>query len=333
MIPHKPKTSFDWRIIESPSTRFRLRAMCNELKKKYLGSAWDPYKPQTSELLDKLPGDIFDARTYASWWNGKRYPQSKQIRLIEGLCNGSTHWLDPGTAGSPIFRHLHAIDSATFEHTKKPGAYHATSKERLDKPYEAIHTVWEIFTSDSYWTTKNILDFTQQAPKAKVAHVKEGEYPNINSYVIPSPIRNTYRHDDQKSIFVFLICYLDYSKLTDPYVRDVWILDMASLVLLLGPAMYSSLGFDSQRMLGQLQDMYDMYKCIFYGSDETAGGFFTSLAQEYPGSALDSLYRQLRNRYYELILEIGITKSDMRSILTFEPVNTLDDDITKAGLR
>ena len=53
----------------------------------------------------------------------------------------------------------------------------------------------------------------------------------------------------------------------DPYIKDVWILDMASLSIMLGAVFYDSLGIDSQ--LGDIQKIYEMYRGIFFSKDET----------------------------------------------------------------
>lgn len=236
MIPTREKSRFEWRVIEYPSTRLRLRAMCNEIKKELLNDEWSPYESQTTRLFEKLKGDYFDERTYESWWKGEHYPQKKHIERIKEISEKSTSWLEHTPVGSPLLRHLYAIDSGCFQYTKDHPKYHEINDERLKNTYEAIHSVWEIFTTDGYKTTQNILDFTQQAPNAKVDHITKNEFINTNSYHLPRDVRNSYRHDDPKSIFLFLIKYSMHSLLSDSDILDIWVLEMASLSLLLGKA-------------------------------------------------------------------------------------------------
>ena len=275
-----------------------------------------------------------DERTYESWWIGERYPQNKQIEKIKNELNKNVScWLNNSPVGSPLLRHLFAIDSGCFKLSKDPNRYYKKRDERLKSIYEAINSVWEIFTSDGYKTTNNILDFTQQAPNAQVKIITENDSFNTNAHHLPRKIINIYRHNDPKSIFSFLNTYSVHSQLTDPAIKDIWILDMASLSLMLGPALYDSIGYDSQRKLGEIQEIYDMYRLIFFSNDDTTNGWFNFIEENFPNEGISNAYRHLRVRYHEMILEIGITPEDMQTIISYEPRNIFDCDITSSGLR
>lgn len=77
-----------------------------------------------------------------------------------------------------------------------------------------------------------------------------------------------------------------------------------------------------------------MHRLIFFATDETANDFFNFIVEEIPVSYIDEPYREIRTRYHEMLLEIGITPADMQTIiLAGEPRIWGTHDVTKAGLR
>ncbi|MCK4864610.1 MAG: hypothetical protein KAT06_04220 [Gammaproteobacteria bacterium] len=100
-----------------------------------------------------------------------------------------------------------------------------------------------------------------------------------------------------------------------------------------GAAFYHSLGIDSQHQLGGIQKTYEIYIGIFFSKDETINYWFNKLTKKNSEQGLDIAYKQIRSRYHELWLEVGITSEDMKTIISFEPINVLDADVTKSCLR
>jgi len=84
--------------------------------------------------------------------------------------------------------------------------------------------------------------------------------------------------------------------------------------------------------LGNLQNTYDMFKLLFFSSNETADDWFDFINKNYQ-KGIDQLYRKLRYRYHEMLLEIGITLEDIRTITWVETKNFLETDVTLAGAR
>jgi hypothetical protein len=244
----------EWRSIEQPTYKIRMRIVCNLIKQALLQDGHDPWSPQSGQVILHPRSPVIERDTWESWWYGESVPKATMVAKVDEVASNAANWLDPSCIGSPLKRHLASLDAMALE-ILKDGDWKKEKERRAENSLQSILRVWEIFTTDT-WAADAMNEDSMRAqiapdqlPTASMefadihlrAHAITGVF---NPYVLslPREITTLYNYLEPYSIFPFLIKYADFTRLSNASFRRVWMMDIASLVAILRVHAYCSCG-------------------------------------------------------------------------------------------
>lgn len=346
----------EWRRIEQPTFPLRMRALCNQIKSKVIPQLHNPFSIQTKEFLDPNKGPVQDEETWKRWWGGGSVPQTDQLAACELISPGARNWLELSEMGNPIQRHMLALDAVMLDLTKDMKLEDATKLEdakllveaKLDaqkRSLKSLELVWGKFTQPYCANESSPLNFERQIlnavlPDASLKHATVEDkiqltiYSEFNEYCknpyhyeFSEKTRQQYNFSDKFGLFKFFQCVRRETQLQQQWLRDIWILDMATLVacmrteLIVSPMQHSS-GF------GQLNEDVAFWTRLFWNNHQGAASLLFSLTNN---MEIDERLKfissmiGIRHRYYELLSPHGINYSDILHIAW------IDYDITECS--
>jgi len=314
----------EWRHIEQPSFPMRMRAMCNQLKAALLSDKHDPFKIQTLDVLNTGKAPVEEEITWQRWWGSQSIPQTSQLATCDDISPGARRWIEFCEKGNPLQRHMLALDSIGIELTRD-GEWGEAKIQAQNLSLESLKQVWSKFTHASCVSPNSPLSFGKQIfnavlPPASLTHATPEDRKHLvihdanpYQYEFAEKTRQQYNDSDKFGLFRFLQSVKRETKLQQAWLKDTWILDMATLVacmrseMIPSPAHYSS-GF------GQLNYEAAFWMRLFWNSDEGADSLLISLTKNQPADIRDefiSQHLEIRSRYYELFSQYGISASDV----------------------
>ena len=128
------RKKLNWALIEQPTYNLRGKIAYNMAKSLLLGNSHDPSLPQIPEFIDSIDKTHFsdinqkplDRRTVESWASGNKQPGPKHRQAFNRMCESLglerhhiTQWFESTSIGTPLLRHLHALDSRLLMLMKK----------------------------------------------------------------------------------------------------------------------------------------------------------------------------------------------------------------------
>lgn len=317
----------EWRRIEQPTFPMRMRAMCNQIKSTLVSSAHDPYNMQTSVLLQTGLAPVSDESTWKKWWEGSRVPQSSQLVACNNIAPGARCWLEHSEFGNPLQRHMLALDSMTIELTR--------SEEWWEKKFDAqerslksLKRVWSTFSKSIAESPDSPLSFEKQIIDGKLAapsfrHASNDERvrteifdSNPYRYEFSERTRLQYVDSEKFGLFRFFESLLYESKLQQPWLRDIWILDMATLVALMRAELVATPEHDAPG-LGYHSEQFAFWNRLFWDHFEGTITPLISFAGNQDNDSRREMIRlviDVRKRYYQLLRQLGIDFRDVHHI-------------------
>jgi len=330
MIRERTYSNIEKKVLEHPSTRLRLRAACNEQKKEHLDTKdIDTEKEQGALLFSKILGEPFKEKAYGNMWKGHSYPQN---RTLSGFTNSAKQWLNCSNYTNPIMRHLFCIDAACFGDISKTKEDKNKRKDKLNKAFEAINTVWEILTCQNHTTSNSPFDYFNQVADSELTKATNNLHTNINSVSLPNELHELYKINDPSSIFRFLSAYADTCGIEDSGQLDLWSMDMASLSILSHAVSRINSTKNTTSPLGNLGYDHRVYLMIFFAPDEVIykSKLYQHSLQDEKYKTTFLAYTAFRNSYRSQLKKIGITQKDLDSLLKEDEDNDYPANI---GLR
>lgn len=317
----------EWRRIEQPTFPMRMRAMCNQIKSTLVSSAHDPYNMQTSVLLQTGLAPVGDEATWKKWWEGNSVPQSDQLIACNNISQGARFWLEHSELGNPFQRHMLALDSIGLELTRD-GEWWRKKFDAQERSLKSLKRVWSTFTKSMCEPPDFPLSFEQQILDGKLTapsfrHASTDEKISIEifgsnpyRYEFSEVTRMQYVDSEKFGLFRFFESLLYESRLQQPWLRDIWILDMATLVALMRTELVATPEHDAPG-LGYNIEQFNFWNRLFWDHTE---GIITPLLrygrQQNSDSRLERLHLvySVRERYYELMKQFGIDFEDVYHI-------------------
>jgi hypothetical protein len=317
----------EWRRLEQPTFPLRMRALCNQLKSVLIQSAHDPAAIQTQQLLHKDLAPVKDEDTWKKWWNGERVPQSEQVSACVDIVKESRYWLEHSEFGNPIQRHMLALDAMGIELTRD-GEWWEKKFDVQDRCLVSQKRVWSRFTKSSCESTDSPLSFEKQLlgtelPCPSLAHATEDEKLRteifgINPYIyeFSESTRKQYVDSEKFGLFQFFERVLYETRLQQPWLRDIWILDMASLIALMRTDLVPTPEHEAPG-LGHHTEQFAFWNRLFWDHFD---GTITPLIRFARSQDSDSrkemleLVLAIRKRYYELLAQLGVSFEDVYQI-------------------
>jgi hypothetical protein len=316
-----------WRKAQEPTLHLRLRALCNQVKHELLGFDHDPYSPQTDSIIDHKESPTKDGKTWEGWWTATQIPQSSQLEKMNRIAPGCSNWLENRKYGTPIQRHFLALDCRALEITKK-GDWYDQKLNLQQEALDALSEVWSRFTRYMGQDAKPAFEFERQiapykltpasmvnATKNEKLHVAMG---NLNPYrfEFSGDAYQRYQPSDKFGLFPFMIAIADESRLRQEWLRDIWILDCASLVALMG----TEIAVHEDNPSTALGSMFIPFAALNRIYWDHLQGIITPAVRLLPTLVQDGqrewvqMFLQVRQRYYALLRELGINFTDLYPI-------------------
>jgi hypothetical protein len=317
----------EWRRIEQPTFPMRMRAMCNQVKSAILSSGHDPFNPQTLAMLEKGLAPVKDEETWKKWWNGNSIPQSAQLAACDEISPGAKYWLEQSELGNPLQRHMLSLDSMGIELTRD-GEWWREKFTAQERSLASQKRVWAKFTKSNCDSPGLPLSFERQIikgempdPTFKYATKKD----KLNTLIYES---NPYQYEFSRSthmqyidsekfgLFRFFECVMYETKLEPLWLKDIWILDMATLIALMRTELVATPEHDAPG-LGYLTEGFGFWNRLFWDHFE---GTITPMVnfgkRQNPNSLRDmlTLIIGIRKRYYEMMRQAGIGFRDVYHI-------------------
>ncbi|MDP1872446.1 MAG: hypothetical protein Q8K61_12605 [Gallionella sp.] len=323
-----------WRRIEQPTFPMRMRAMCNQVKSILLTSAHDPYLPQTSALLETGLAPVSNEETWKNWWEGNSIPQSTQIRACDNISPGARYWLEFSENGNPIQRHMLALDSKSIE-LARDEEWWRHNFDAQKRSLDSLKRIWSTFTKSKCEPSNSPLSFERQSleknlPAPSLRYASEDEKlslviadSNPYRYEFSKATRMQYVDSEKFGLFRFLESLLYESRLQPLWLRDIWILDMATLITLMSTDLLETPEHDAPG-LGYFANQHFFWKTLFWGRIDSLDFYWERIHGAFMpllpgGEVLNSdsrlemlkLVYSIRERYYELMGKIGIGFDDV----------------------
>lgn len=317
----------EWRRIEQPTFPLRMRALCNQLKSVLIQRAHDPAAIQTQQLLHNDSAPVKDEDTWKKWWNGDSVPQAEQLSASEAIAPQARRWLENSEYGNPIQRHMLALDALGIELTRD-GEWWKRKAELQNIGLESQKRVWGRFTKSNCEPGQSPLSFEKQIfgaefPPPSFTHATQDERLrseifgiNPYKYEFSESVRNSYVDSEKFGLFQFFENVLYETKLQQSWLRDIWILDMATLVALMRTELVPTPDHGAPG-LGHHIEQFAFWNRLFWDHFE---GTITPLLRFARNQNDDSrkemitLVLGIRERYYELLAQQGISFEDVYHI-------------------
>src|SRR5213593_4785792 len=139
----------DWAPnLDEPTFPLRMRALCNTVKRQLLGDSHDPWRAQADDVIAAPGTPVKSATTWLAWWRGQSSPQTAKLRAFERVSPGSSRWLQSSHYGSPIQRHLAALEVMALEAPSK-GDWVELKTQRSAALLSKCHEAWSLLTSET----------------------------------------------------------------------------------------------------------------------------------------------------------------------------------------
>jgi len=344
---------------QRPTQRVRLRAFANQIKQALLGNIHDPTKSQHKELVDAgavvtedacqpqpasvasvVSAPVLDARTFESWWLGKvGTAWSKKIEACDRVLPGSSLWDENSHLGSPIQRHMAALDvrcddrmSRNFDETREE-EWLTERMDALDKCMQSADRCWSVFSHRAAPSIQAVTlirrlapdgklpqpAFTLASPKLRSAANPSGEDRPFSgcSYEIPDAIRRFHCAANKFGLLQFLVRLGVATEGARPWWYSGWVFDLASVAAM---AQFYSVYGDGGTPDSNVGEDFDLIvalnRVIFDHEDGTITPFVTDLpriAQRLgvPAMGLVKSLMAARREYYTQLAALGIGFEDV----------------------
>jgi len=317
----------EWRRIEQPTFPMRMRAMCNQVKSTLLSSEHDPYLLQTPAVLGKFLAPVRDEATWKKWWDGMSIPQAAQLSACEKLSPGAKYWLEQSELGNPFQRHMMALDAMGIELTRDDDWW----KKKFDsqeRSLASLKRVWSKFTKPMSGSSTSSLRFERQIIKGELPPPSFNHAPDEDKlhveifgsnpywYEFSEATRMQYVDSEKFGLFRFLESLLYEKRLQPLWLRDIWILDMATLIALMRTDLVATPEHDAPG-LGYLTEHFAFWNRLFWDHYTGTLSPLLSFARNQDNnsrSEMISLVISIRKRYYELMRQYGIGFKDIYHI-------------------
>jgi hypothetical protein len=193
---------------------------------------------------------------------------------------------------------------------------------------ESQKRVWSRFTKSNCEPIEFPLGFEKQIgevefPFPSFAHATDDEKLrseifgiNPYQYEFSKETRNSYVDSDKFALFQFFEKVLFESKLQQPWLRDIWILDMATIVALMRTELVPTRNHDAPGF-GHHLEQFAFWNRLYWDHFE---GIITPLLRfarsqdEGSRKEMIALVLGIRKRYYELLRQLGISFRDVYHI-------------------
>ena len=241
----------EWRAIEQPTFKIRMRIICNLIKMELnKDGVVDVKTPQTEFVTLHPNSPITEPVTWENWWFARVVPKSTSIQKIQESFPGTKLaaevdiWLNGREVGSPLQRHLFSIDARCLELLKDENADYTTERfNRARTTVKSVNRVWRIFSDDTYFVESDSTNFSLlfQSGLSEIC-LDEQSYANqserqhivcgiLNPYVysLPREIQSKLDINNPYSILEFLFRYAAHTRLINDNIRYVWVFDVASV--------------------------------------------------------------------------------------------------------
>lgn len=316
-----------WRRIEQPTFPLRMRAACNQIKSKLLAEKHDPFKIQTASFTRNGLAPVTDELTWKRWWEGNSVPMAEQIAACEKIFSGVQHWILSSERGMPIQRHMVALDAVGVELTRDNEWW----RKKAELQASCLHTlnkVWSKFTEPTCERIGTTLSFEKQiltgefpSPTFRHASIEERifvetHYSNPYPYEFTKETRLKYVSSDKFGLFEFFQAVMRETKLQQLWLKDTWVMDMATLVALMRvdlidtPKHFAS-GF------GRNMEVFAFWYRLFWNTEAGAESLLFGLTEkleENEKRERTEFFLGIRRRYYEMLNELGISFDDIFKI-------------------
>lgn len=323
------KTRINWRGIEQPTFRLRMRAFYNTLKAKLLGKSHDPVLPQFDEFLQALTsheknnlGDRQpDRRTIEAWRAGASPLVERHQALVKAICPQALQWLDSTPVAGPLARHLYVVDALALELVRTRDVLREKER-RADKAIDAVDLVWSCFTRPKLQSLPelSILRIDRQLLVLRGAGCSAADLhtaAKLGAFALPDAARAKFVPRDKWSLFPFLIAVVAYCELDNDDFRGLVAVDLATVAAAIRTRNYCGkvpFAFSGKDHFG-IQSIAVLRLLWEDDSDATRSWWELLLSQENPqdpGSF--TRFLGVRENYYRQFLRIGVTPDELQEL-------------------